>query len=268
MKTIVITGSSRGIGYGLAKAFVEQGCQVVISGRSQPALDAALASLTALIGTGGGKVAAQRCDVGKTADVEALWNAAIATFGRVDIWINNAGMVTPRVRLDETTEADIDAIVETNLMGVIKSTRVVATRMLVQRGGYIYNFEGFGSDGMSASGLTLYGTTKRAVTYFTKSAAKEFADTPVKIGLISPGIVATDLLQAEMKDAAPAERERSMKLYNILGDRVSVVAPYIAKHALRDNPNGASIRWLTMPKAMGRFMTAGFVKRDIFSPEN
>jgi NAD(P)-dependent dehydrogenase (short-subunit alcohol dehydrogenase family) len=263
MKTVVITGSSRGIGYGLAKAFIEQGCQVVISGRSQPALDAALASLTAL----GGKVTARRCDVGKSKDVTALWDAAIAQFGRVDIWINNAGMVTPRVRLDETTEADIDAIVETNLMGVIKSTRVVAIRMLVQGSGHIYNFEGFGSDGMSASGLTLYGTTKRAVTYFTKSAAKEFADTPVKIGLISPGIVATDLLQAEMKDAPPAERARSMKLYNILGDRVGVVAPYIAKHALRDNPNGTSIRWLTMPKAMGRFMTAGFVKRDIFSPE-
>lgn len=263
MKTVVITGSSRGIGYGLAKAFVEQGCQVVISGRGQAALDEALANLTAL----GGKVAAQRCDVGKTAQLQALWDKAVASFGKVDIWINNAGMVTPRVRLDKTDEADIDAIVDTNLMGVIKSTRVVATRMLAQGGGHIYNFEGFGSDGMSASGLTLYGTTKRAVTYFTKSAAKEFADTSVKIGLISPGIVATDLLQAEMKDAPPAERERSMKLYNILGDRVGVVAPFIVKHALRDNPNGASIRWLTMPKAMGRFMTAGLVKRDIFSPE-
>ncbi|MFT4254833.1 MAG: hypothetical protein QM608_20410, partial [Caulobacter sp.] len=105
----------------------------------------------------------------------------------------------------------------------------------------------------------------RAVSYFTKSMGKELDGTSVRIGTISPGIVATDLLQAEMKDANQAERERSMKLYNILGDRVETVAPYIADGVLKGEATAAPVRWLTMPKAMGRFMTAGFKKRDIFS---
>ncbi len=262
MKTIVITGSSRGIGYGLAEAFLERGCQVVISGRNPTVLAEALAKLEAT----GGAVAAQACDVSKVADLEALWNTAVERFGAVDIWINNAGSVSPRVRLDQVEEADIDAIVATNLLGVIKATKLAMTRMLVQPGGgAIYNFEGFGSDGMTASGLTLYGATKRAVSYFTKSMGKELDGTSVRIGTISPGIVATDLLQAEMKDATDADRERSIKLYNILGDRVETVAPYIADGVLKGEATAAPVRWLTMPKAMGRFMTASFKKRDIFS---
>ncbi len=258
MKTVVITGSSRGIGFGLAKALLARNCQVVISGRGAAALEAAR---VALIGQGG-SVVAKTCDVSRMDQVEALWSAAVGRFGTVDVWINNAGMVTPRLRLDAVSEADIDAVVATNLMGVVKTTKVVMTRMLAQGGGRIYNFEGFGSDGMTAPGLTLYGATKRAVTYFTKSMGKELADTPVKIGTISPGIVATDLLQAEMKDASEAERVRSMKLYNILGDRVETVAPFIADGVVAGED---AIRWLTMPKAMGRFMTAGFRKRDIFT---
>jgi NAD(P)-dependent dehydrogenase (short-subunit alcohol dehydrogenase family) len=262
VQTIVITGSSRGIGFGLAKALLERGCQVVISGRNVSALDKALKALSAH----GAKVTGIACDVSKTADAEALWAGAVAKFGKVDVWINNAGTVTPRLRLDQVDEADIDTVVATNLMGVIKTTKVVMKHMLTQGGGCIYNFEGFGSDGMSSPGLTLYGATKRAVTYFTKSMVKELADTPVRIGTISPGIVATDLLQSEMKDSSEAERAKSMKLYNILGDRVETVAPFIADGVLKSYPTGAPIRWLTMPKAMGRFMTAGFNKRDIFSP--
>lgn len=262
VKTIVITGSSRGIGFGLAEAFLERGCQVVISGRNPAVLAEALGKLEAT----GGAVAAQVCDVSKVADLEALWDAAVERFGSVDIWINNAGSVSPRLRLDKVEEAEIDAVVATNLLGVIKATKLAMIRMLAQPGGgAIYNFEGFGSDGMTASGLTLYGATKRAVTYFTKSMGKELDGTSVRIGTISPGIVATDLLQSEMRDASDADRAKSMKLYNILGDRVETVAPYIADGVLKGEATAAPVRWLTMPKAMGRFMTAGFKKRDIFS---
>ena len=88
MKTFVITGSSRGIGLGLAKRFLEQGHQVMVSGSSQASTDKALSQLTEY----GERVAGQPCNVTKHAEVQALWDASVAAFERIDVWINNAGI--------------------------------------------------------------------------------------------------------------------------------------------------------------------------------
>ena len=89
MKTIVITGSTRGIGYGMATAFLEMGCAVVISGRQQAVVDQAVSALADRFGAE--KVFGTACDVRKLDQVQGLWDAAAAHFGRIDIWINNAG---------------------------------------------------------------------------------------------------------------------------------------------------------------------------------
>ncbi len=134
--------------------------------------------------------------------------------------------------------------------------------MKAQGHGKIFNFEGFGSDGMSAAGLTVYGLTKRALTYFTKSVNKEIKGSPVLLGTISPGIVVTDLLE-EARDADPVQWERTKKFYNILADKVETVAPYIAAEVLKANKPGTAIKWLTTPKAIWRFSTAGIAKRRL-----
>ena len=90
MKTIAITGSTRGLGYGLADSFLAQGCSVAISGRTQPAVQAAVEKLSSVYEPD--RVFGWPCDVTHFEQVQALWDAAKSRFGHIDIWINNAGI--------------------------------------------------------------------------------------------------------------------------------------------------------------------------------
>lgn len=259
MANVVITGSTRGIGLGLAKEFRRLGHDVVVSSRGQAAVDAAVAEVSAAPGSG--KVLGQPCDVSQRDQVQGLWDAA-AGQGKIDIWINNAGLAGPKVNLPQLTKADMEPVIATNIWGMIWGTQVPLNGMTAQGHGKIFNFEGFGSDGMTAPGLTIYGATKAALTYFTKSMNKEVKGSPVLLGTISPGIVVTDLLE-ETKDLDPAAWEKTKKLYNILGDRVETVVPYLAAEVLAASKPGAAIKWLTTPKAAWRFMSAGITKRKV-----
>ena len=124
--------------------------------------------------------------------------------------------------------------------------------------------EGFGSGGQKQPGMTTYGATKRAVTYLTESLVKETKDSATKVGFLSPGIVATDLLVDDYA-GQPEAFEKARKIFNILGDRVETVTPWLAERLLAADKHGARVAWLTRPKAFGRFATAGFRKRDIFA---
>jgi short-subunit dehydrogenase len=137
--------------------------------------------------------------------------------------------------------------------------------MLNQGGGRIYTFEGFGSNDMTSPGLTVYGTTKRAIRYFTASVAKEYKGSPVLIGALSPGMVPTDLLLYSSKSRDAAEWSKAKRLMNILADKVETVTPWLAKQALANQEQGATIEWLTRGKAFRRFLSAPFVKRDLLS---
>lgn len=260
MANVVITGSTRGIGLGMAKEFRRLGHRVVISSRGAAVVEAALAEVKAA--TGGGDVVGIACDVSDKAAVQALWDGAVKAFGSVDIWINNAGLTGPKRNVAELTDAEIAPVVATNIWGMIYGTQVPLAGMTAQGSGKIFNFEGFGSDGMTAPGLTVYGFTKRALTYFTKSVNKEIKGSPVLLGTISPGIVVTDLLE-ESKDEDPVRWEKTKRMYNILADRVETVVPFLVTEVLKANKPGAAIRWLTTPKAAWRFMSAGFTKRKV-----
>ena len=260
MANVVITGSTRGIGLGLAKEFRRLGHNVVISSRGSAAVDSAVVDVGAAPGSG--TVVGQPCDVSQRDQVQALWDGAVAALGRIDIWINNAGLTGPKRNIADLNYAQIAPVVATNIWGMIWGTQVPLAGMQTQGGGKIFNFEGFGSDGMTAPGLTVYGFSKRALTYFTKSVNKEIKGSPVLLGTISPGIVVTDLLE-ESKDADPAQWEKTKKLYNILADRVETVVPFIADEVLKASKPGTAIKWLTTPMAAWRFMSAGITKRKV-----
>jgi NAD(P)-dependent dehydrogenase (short-subunit alcohol dehydrogenase family) len=260
MANVVVTGSTRGIGLGLVKEFKRLGHNVVVSSRGAAAVDAALAGVKAA--PGAGEAIGIACDVSNRVAVQALWDGAAKALGSIDIWINNAGLTGPKRNVSELTDAEIKPVLDTNLWGMIYGTQVPLAGMTAQGRGKIFNFEGFGSDGMTAPGLTVYGFTKRALTYFTKSVNKEIKGSPVLLGTISPGIVVTDLLE-ESKDEDPARWEKTKKLYNILADRVETVVPYLASEVLKADKPGAAIRWLTMPKAIWRFMSAGITGRKV-----
>ncbi|NLG98672.1 MAG: SDR family oxidoreductase [Chloroflexi bacterium] len=143
MKTIVITGSTRGIGYGLADAFLMHGERVVISGRKQETVDQALRQLSQKHGPE--RAAGFACDVTDYAQVQALWDSAAARFGTIDIWINNAGqsnILTPFWELDPAQMRDV---VQTNILGMMYGSKVALRGMLQQGFGSLYNMEGFGS---------------------------------------------------------------------------------------------------------------------------
>lgn len=262
MKTIIITGSTRGIGLGLAKQFLSRGCSVVLSGRTKQTLEKELESLGKTFGAE--KVFGTTCDVGVYESVQALWDAGTAKFGKIDIWINNAGVSAPSVPLWELSPMDIAAVVNTNLTGTLFGCKVALEGMLKQGSGQIYNFEGHGSDDRKIIGLATYGSTKRAVRYLTETLLLETKNTPVQVCTLSPGIVLTDLIFKQLKRAPKEKREKNIKIYNILADTVETVTPWLAEQVLANNRSGAKIAWLTPAKVVTRFIGALVKKRDLF----
>ncbi len=246
---------------GLADAFLARGCMVTISGRSQAHLDEANAILSRKHNAD--LLHAHLCDVGNYAQVDGLWTSAESRFGRVDIWINNAGMAHPQTQISDFGPEDIQRVVSSNLVGVLHGLIVASKHMRQQGFGSIYNMEGLGSDGRVVGGLALYGSTKSAVAYLTKAAAKEARGSPVKIGGLRPGMLATKLITAQYS-GHPDEWKRAERVLNILSDRVETAAPWMADKILANSKNGVTIRWLNRRKLMFRFLTSTFRQRKVF----
>jgi NAD(P)-dependent dehydrogenase (short-subunit alcohol dehydrogenase family) len=262
MKIVVITGSTRGIGYGLADAFLELGCAVTISGRGPERVGAAVGQLAANYGAE--RVLGLPCDVTCFEEVQALWDAARARFGRIDIWINNAGISHPRLDFWRHPPERLQEVVDANLVGTMVGCQVALRGMLDQGSGAIYNMEGLGSDGRRVSGMTLYGTTKYALHYLTDCLVAETRGTPVLVGALSPGMVLTDMLIREREERSEADWQAARRIFNILADRVEDVAPWLACQVLANRRAGARIKWLTQGKILARFLTAPFRRRDLF----
>jgi NAD(P)-dependent dehydrogenase (short-subunit alcohol dehydrogenase family) len=262
MKSVVITGSTRGIGHGLASEFLKRGCRVIITGRSADKVSAVAREFA--ITYGEDRVAGTLCEVTDRDSLDRLWSFAAGEFGTVDIWINNAGISIRRAPLEEQSPADIQAIVETNLTGMLYANQVALAGMKAQGSGQIWNMEGFGSGGQTAPGMAAYGCTKRAVAYLNTALQKEIAGSGVQVCTLSPGIVVTDLLVGDYDLHSP-QWQKTKRILNILGDRVQTVTPFLVDGILASRKTGARVTWLTGRKAAWRFMTAAFNKRDLFA---
>jgi NAD(P)-dependent dehydrogenase (short-subunit alcohol dehydrogenase family) len=262
-KNVVITGSTRGIGLGLAREFLVRGQNVVISSRSQAAVDKVLRELKQTADSGKASVIGMPCDVGQYERVQELWNFAKGKFGQVDIWINNAGLSNDKMPIARLPFKQFDTVVHTNLLGAFNGCKVALEGMRKQTHGFIYNFEGFGSNGLQNPGLSAYGATKFAITYFTKCLIRETKNENVIVGYMSPGIVLTELALGDIDQMPPQARESVKKVYNILADRVETVTPYLAEGVLANKRHGGRVNWLTPSKSTWRFLKSRFVKRDL-----
>ena len=267
MKTAVITGSTRGLGWEMARLFHKNGWNVVLNGVNPQRLATAIDTLRQAEGSG--QVEGLAGSVASCEDIQALIDHAVGHFGAIDIWINNAGVNQPMRAIWELSEGEIDAILNIDLRGAVMGSRLAALQMEKQpEGGFIYNLEGYGSNDAMMLGLNLYGTSKRAVTHFTQAFAKELEEwgSKVKAGRLSPGIMITDFTVKALGGAENIDLPaKTKKVYNILGDYPDVVAAHLVKEMLRNTKNNAHIEWLTGGKAMWRFLTAGFNKRDFFA---
>lgn len=184
-KTAIVTGGSRGIGYGIARALIEAGARVIITARNEDALREAAATL-------GANCLAIRCDNGDPADIAAMVDSA-ADLGRVDILVNNAGISPYYKRAEHVTVEEFDRVSEVNLRGTYFCSVEAARRMFEWGGGSIINVT-------SVTGVVpverqgVYAATKAGVHQLTKVMALEWADRKVRVNAIAPGWVETNLV--------------------------------------------------------------------------
>ncbi len=210
----------------------------------------------------GSRVESKACDVKDINSIQELWETALTAFGRVDYWINNAGRNNPKATLDNIDWPETEATIDTNLLGVIRGSIVAYRGMLGQGSGWIFNMEGFGSEGMIGIEQVPYGVSKYGVRYVTKALVRTAADTPVRVGYLSPGIVTTEMAvpRADRRDEF---FERNSKFLNILADHVETVTPWLVERMLRARKNGTTIRWMGIGRAASRFVLSLVHKRHV-----
>ncbi len=259
MAVIVITGSTRGIGKGLAEAFTARGHSVVVSGRNQDEVNDLVARLPGSAGV--------RCDVSDPVQVKKLWDFAAGKFGKVDIWINNAGFAITHKWTRDLTLDELRAMTEVNLFGGIHGTRIALKAMELQGGGWIYTVLGGGSDGRQRDRMGGYGMTKLALRYFTDALIRESKNGLVRIGTILPGILLSDGFAREARQLDPAEWSRLRRQLDMLADRVEDVAPWLAEQVLAAGEHGRRIRWLTNGKITARMLSGLLGRKRGVVPE-
>ena len=188
-KIVVITGASRGYGYAIAEAMLKAGATVVITGRSEARLKRAAKVLQKL-----GPVMAVPCDVRRERQVYALARRVVRQYGRIDVWVNNAGYsAVAGMMLDIPPSKAVDMFLANDL-GTLYGTRAALHFMLERKEGTLVNIYGNGSFLRPATPTGLYGATKAWLTSFTRSLAKEIAGSGVRLVGFSPGMLLTDML--------------------------------------------------------------------------
>jgi NAD(P)-dependent dehydrogenase (short-subunit alcohol dehydrogenase family) len=261
-KTAVITGGTRGIGASLVADFLRNGWNVAYSGTTVKSVEDSLAALSGRLTPD--CYAAFVCDVRNEKDITEFRDNAVTTFGRIDIWVNNAGLANEQELFYRIPSELITSIIDTNVKGLMLATSIAFNFMLKQGSGAIYNLAGMGSDGRMISGLTPYGTSKRAVQYFTSAFAREIKDCPVIIGIINPGMVLTDLTLSQVRKD-PAGNRKFIKILNLLANDPETVTPLLVKKMIDNTLNGRRISFLKKRTILLRFLLAPFSRRDVVS---
>ncbi|MQA11446.1 MAG: glucose 1-dehydrogenase [Pseudonocardiaceae bacterium] len=184
-KTAIVTGASRGIGRGIALALAGAGADVVLAARDEERLCQVAGEIS------GSGALVVRTDVTNADDVEKLVERTLVEFGRVDILVNNSGVVSSKDLVDTTPE-EWDRVVNTNLRGVFLATRAVGKHLLAQGSGKVINIaSNFAFTGVPRHAA--YSASKAAVVAFTRSMAIEWAPHGIQVNALAPGYVATDL---------------------------------------------------------------------------
>ncbi|WP_016693535.1 SDR family NAD(P)-dependent oxidoreductase [Rhodococcus rhodochrous] len=191
-KVAIVTGAGRGLGRSMAKALVDAGAAVTVASRTATELD----SFVTEVKETGGQALACPTDITDEAAVERMVEATVETFGRVDILVNNSGILATRPLVEQST-AEWDSVIDTNLRGTFLATRAAGRHFLAQKSGKVVNIaSNFALQGVANHAA--YSASKGAVITFTRAMAMEWAKYNVQVNAIAPGYFATDL-NAEMR---------------------------------------------------------------------
>jgi 2-deoxy-D-gluconate 3-dehydrogenase len=195
-KVALVTGANTGIGQGIAVALAEAGADIAAAGRTAPT------DTRRMVEAAGRRFVAIDADFGSTEPIERVVNETVAAYGRIDILINNAGVIRRADSID-FTEADWDAVMDTNLKTVFFLTQAVARRMLAAGGGKIINIASL----LSFQGgirVPAYTASKSGLAGLTKILANEWAAKGVNVNAIAPGYVDTNNTAALRADEGRA----------------------------------------------------------------
>lgn len=187
MKTVVVTGASKGIGRAVAKEFANNGYNVVICyNHSFSAAQDLLAEVSGIA-----RAIAVRVDVSKEDEVQNMIDITTKTFGTIDVLVNCAGVSDTRLLID-STKKDYDFVFDTNMRGTYNTCKLVGREMLSNQSGKIINISSiWGLLGGSCE--SVYSASKGAIIAFTKALAKEFGPNGINVNAVAPGFIQTDM---------------------------------------------------------------------------
>jgi len=236
-KVAIVTGSSRGIGKGIALMFAEAGADVVVCSRN---LDGKLEPAADEVRKLGRRSLAVTTDVLKPKDIENLVKRAMAEFGAIDILVNNAGTIA-RAPVVEHSEEDWDRVVDTNLKSYFLCSKAVGRVMVEQKRGNIINIASLrGIEG--AAGRVSYSVSKAGVIMLTRVLALEFAKDNIRVNAIAPGWIKTEMTKSLWSDSkrskeitatVPMERWASVdEMASVALFLASDLSSYVTGHTL------------------------------------
>lgn len=202
-KVVLITGGGSGIGRATALMFAREGAKVVIGNRNKEQG----AEVVDAIKKTGGQASFLRTDVAKTADVEALVNFAVTTYGRIDAAFNNAGIEGDSAPLAESTEENFTRVMDINVRGVFLCMKYEIAQMLKQGGGAIVNCSSVAGV-LGFPTFSHYVASKHAVMGLTKCAALEYATAGIRVNAVNPAVIETPMAERLGKAVDLSQEQR------------------------------------------------------------
>jgi NADP-dependent 3-hydroxy acid dehydrogenase YdfG len=206
-KVVVITGASSGIGKSTATLLAAQGAKVVLGARRSNRIDALVQEIKA----SGGNAIGFATDVTKRAEVESLIRRAVDTFGRVDVLVNNAGIM-PIAPIEALKVDEWDRQIDVNIKGLLYGVAAALPYMQKQKSGHIINMASVFGIKMFAPGGTVYCATKAAVRALTEGLRMELHSQNIRCTMISPGAIATELSESSSDEATRKNLREFMKM--------------------------------------------------------
>lgn len=194
-KVVIVTGATKGIGLGIAEKFASLGARIVVSSRNQAECDKIAKSIASRFKA---KAVGISCDMAKPEQVKSLVDGAVKKFGRLDIFVNNAG-IYPYKPISSMEEADWDSVIDANLKGSLFSIKESASAM--KAGGKIVIISSIASM-VGFAGLAHYCASKAGVNGLVRAAALELAQRGITVNAIAPGAIETPGASGAMDDAA------------------------------------------------------------------
>jgi 3-oxoacyl-[acyl-carrier protein] reductase len=220
-KTALVTGGSRGIGAAIARRLASEGASVAITySKDASAAGAVVKSIEAA----GGKALAIQADASNSEAVANAVERTVATFGRLDVLVNNAGTAIPKP-FEEATLEELDRIIDINVRGIFVATQAALKH--IGNGGRIIMIGSCVGERNMTPGLASYAATKGAVKMFTQGLAREVGDRGITVNNVQPGPIDTDLNPAAGEWATPQIANTALKRYGHV-DEVAALVAFVA----------------------------------------